>query len=53
MSINNSPLCMLCASRMVLKTVFKKQVYECPRCKRRIKVEDVAPEVENPETTSS
>lgn len=52
MSINNSPLCIFCAIGMVLKTVFKKQVYECPRCKRRVPMTDIVTEVENPETAS-
>lgn len=39
--ITANPLCVFCAVEMVLKTVFGKQIYECPKCKRRVPVADI------------
>lgn len=36
-----SVLCVFCAVEMVLKIVFGKQVWECPKCKRRVPVKDI------------
>lgn len=41
-----NPLCIFCAVEMTLRTIFGKQVYECPRCKRRVPVEDIVTAVE-------
>ncbi len=38
--MNSAPKCIWCDTEMVLKTIFGKNVYECPNCKRRIPVEN-------------
>lgn len=34
-------LCFFCAVPLEKKTVFGKEVYQCPKCKRRVKPEDL------------
>lgn len=40
-SVTPTYLCFFCALPLIEKTVFGKTVYECPKCKRRVKPEDL------------
>jgi tRNA(Ile2) C34 agmatinyltransferase TiaS len=46
-------LCIFCAVEMTEKTVFGKDVYDCPKCGRRVAAADIIelPEAEPATTT--
>lgn len=39
-------LCIFCAVPLEKKMVFGKEVYQCPKCKRKVKPEDLPPAIE-------